>query len=290
MLQFQRGNYISSRQFCCFWDDVEYKVMFQWLGCIMKKFASCSRSTRIQFSRYCYSTGPSTSKRSYYEILGVKNNATQSEIRDAFVRLSKKYHPDVNKDDKNAHHQFVEINEAYTVLSKNDSRRDYDSQLRQGWTSDAQMPPYNDPNRELYRRYYDQLYREQERQRQRQRTPPPRGFSKFDGPYEDPFRDFWREFDRPFEQQQQGSRRTKLDEQANKAFYLFIMAVVSLTIIVHFLQYTMIRQKPHPYEYGDIDRDLDQWRNVSSMDRPEEKQPDWERSSSKERGSRIVEA
>jgi molecular chaperone DnaJ len=65
-------------------------------------------------------------KRDYYEVLGVSRDATEDEIKKAFRKLARKYHPDVNKDDKNAAEKFKEINEAYEVLRDPDKRARYD--------------------------------------------------------------------------------------------------------------------------------------------------------------------
>ena len=63
----------------------------------------------------------------YYGVLGVERGAEQKDIRQAFRRLARKYHPDLNKDDSDAEARFKEINEAYEVLSDPDSRRKYDA-------------------------------------------------------------------------------------------------------------------------------------------------------------------
>ncbi len=62
----------------------------------------------------------------YYDVLGVAKNATEKEIRQAYRRLARQYHPDVNKSDATAEDKFKEINEAYGVLSDEDSRKKYD--------------------------------------------------------------------------------------------------------------------------------------------------------------------
>ncbi len=67
-----------------------------------------------------------TEKKDYYEILGVDRNASQEEIKRAYRRLAKKYHPDLNKSDKDAEERFKEISEAYEVLSDPDKRANYD--------------------------------------------------------------------------------------------------------------------------------------------------------------------
>ncbi len=66
------------------------------------------------------------SKPDYYEVLGVGRNASQDEIKAAFRRLARQYHPDVNKDDPQAEERFKLINEAYQVLSDPESRAVYD--------------------------------------------------------------------------------------------------------------------------------------------------------------------
>ena len=64
--------------------------------------------------------------KNYYDILGVKKNATEKEIKQAYRRLARKYHPDVNAGDKSAEAKFKEINEAYEILSDKDKRPKYD--------------------------------------------------------------------------------------------------------------------------------------------------------------------
>src|SRR5690349_16524409 len=61
-----------------------------------------------------------------YEVLGVKRDASEKEIRSAYRRLARKYHPDVNPGDKTAEAKFKEINNAHEILSDAEKRRKYD--------------------------------------------------------------------------------------------------------------------------------------------------------------------
>ena len=67
-----------------------------------------------------------TQTKDYYAILGVKKTATAEEIRKAFRKLARKYHPDVNPGDKKAEEKFKELSEANDVLSDEKKRRIYD--------------------------------------------------------------------------------------------------------------------------------------------------------------------
>jgi len=74
----------------------------------------------------------------FYAALGVAREATSKEIKDAYRRLARQYHPDVNPGDKRAEEKFKEINEAYHVLSVPQTRKDYD-QYGSDWKHAEQL-------------------------------------------------------------------------------------------------------------------------------------------------------
>lgn len=76
--------------------------------------------------------GGDDSMKDYYKILGVSENATTEEIKQAYKKLAMKYHPDRNPGDKEAEEKFKEINEAYSVLSDPEKRKQYDQLRRIG--------------------------------------------------------------------------------------------------------------------------------------------------------------
>jgi curved DNA-binding protein len=78
--------------------------------------------------------------RDYYEILGVARTAKEDEIKKSYRKLARKYHPDLNPNNKESEEKFKEIQEAYEVLSDADKRKRYD-QLGANWKNGAEFTP-----------------------------------------------------------------------------------------------------------------------------------------------------
>ncbi|KAM3960243.1 dnaJ (Hsp40) homolog 13 isoform 2-T2 [Aphomia sociella] len=103
----------------------------------------------------------SFARKNYYEVLNLRRNCSDKEIKDAFIQMSKEYHPDKNKDVK-AQEKFVRVVEAYNVLGKPCSRAQYDSMFAvnshtTGGTSYVYRThvPYNLRNNPKYSYYYE---------------------------------------------------------------------------------------------------------------------------------------
>jgi curved DNA-binding protein CbpA len=111
--------------------------------------------------------------RDFYRILGIPDNATMADIKSAYRRLAKQYHPDLNPGSKNSEEKFKEILDAYTILSDEELRAQYDRKRKFGtsfpgsFTSAPQNPA--EKKREAQRKEYPPEYIEMMRQRNRTR-------------------------------------------------------------------------------------------------------------------------
>ncbi|MGH7506342.1 MAG: DnaJ domain-containing protein, partial [Longimicrobiales bacterium] len=73
-----------------------------------------------------------STRKDYYQVLGVAENASADDIKKAYRRLAKQYHPDANRNDPQAADRFKEIGEAYSVLSDDEKRKQYDQMRKLG--------------------------------------------------------------------------------------------------------------------------------------------------------------
>src|SRR5258708_6521115 len=80
-----------------------------------------------------------TTKRDYYQVLGVERNASPDDIKKAYRKLAVKFHPDKNPGDKSAEDKFKELGEAYEVISNPDKRSAYDRFGHQAFTQGGGM-------------------------------------------------------------------------------------------------------------------------------------------------------
>ena len=78
----------------------------------------------------------------YYKVLGIERSASAAEIKKAYRKLARKFHPDVNPDDAEAEQKFKEIQEAYAVLSDTDKRKQYDTYGRVDGIPDMGFDPF----------------------------------------------------------------------------------------------------------------------------------------------------
>ena len=91
--------------------------------------------------------------RNYYDILGVSQTATADEIKKSYKKLAKKYHPDVNPNDKEAENKFKELSEAYAVLSDEEKRKEYDSVGHDAFTQSGRGYNFQNMNYEDMRNF-----------------------------------------------------------------------------------------------------------------------------------------
>ncbi|XP_072277586.1 dnaJ homolog subfamily C member 4 [Pyxicephalus adspersus] len=120
---------------------------------MMLRHELCKRSLQICTSgvQRCAATYARSALQDHYQVLGVGRKATSSEIKSAFFNLSKKCHPDSDPSNPLLHAQFVRVNEAYKVLSKQASRKEYDQILeaiQRNSRAFTEQHPYRSSSRE----------------------------------------------------------------------------------------------------------------------------------------------
>ncbi len=93
-------------------------------------------------------------KKDYYKILGVLATSTDKEIKSAYYKLAKKYHPDVNGGIQTT--EFKEMTNAYDILSDQKKREEYDTMRKSGYTDESKYNAYNDKNKNESYYYRDQ--------------------------------------------------------------------------------------------------------------------------------------
>ncbi|MBZ4672048.1 molecular chaperone DnaJ [Deferribacterales bacterium Es71-Z0220] len=92
-------------------------------------------------------------KQNYYEILGVDKSASQDDIKKAYRKLARKYHPDINPNNKEAEEKFKLVSEAYAVLSDPEKRKQYDTLGHDAFTSGGQGYDFSNMNFEDLRNF-----------------------------------------------------------------------------------------------------------------------------------------
>nr|WP_279230626.1 DnaJ domain-containing protein [Criibacterium bergeronii] len=94
--------------------------------------------------------------KNYYEVLGLRQNATKDEIKKSYRALAMKYHPDVNSGDVDSEKKFREINEAYETLKDDKKRAEYDNKLSQSQFSEKEKSNSKQSNKQtVYDKPFD---------------------------------------------------------------------------------------------------------------------------------------
>ncbi|XP_034237995.1 dnaJ-like protein 60 [Thrips palmi] len=107
-----------------------------------------------------FHTSRTSHEKNYYDVLNVKSDCSPKEIRDSFIDLAKKHHPDANQNDPKSHARFVELQKAYSILSAPSKRHDYDVGLRSPYQSRPgrrPMEPTDDDSRYYHDHFSDEF-------------------------------------------------------------------------------------------------------------------------------------
>ena len=96
---------------------------------VLERCKLASQSKLIVPGRTYSALSGKSKPKDLYAVMGVTPNATQQQIKEAYYELSMKYHPDKNRNSKEAHAKFTELTEAYSVLGSHDLRKRYDKGL-----------------------------------------------------------------------------------------------------------------------------------------------------------------
>lgn len=188
-------------------------------------------SPRPDYQRRCFAT-KSRSRTYYYDVLGVSPKATQAEIKSAYYKLSKVYHPDINKKDGS---RFTEISEAYEILGNTKKRRMYDHGVYS-----RNEPPADDSD-------YPQSFRQQEGFGFQRQAPPTGRTSKYN------FDEFYRQHYGNAVRQEQAEREyfRNLEQQMAAAemerklrALVTGSVIVSLFAMLYFKESGMLEKKP----------------------------------------------
>jgi curved DNA-binding protein CbpA len=106
--------------------------------------------------------------RDYYYILGIKNNASEQEIKAAYRKLSKKFHPDVNEGEKFFEERFKDIQEAYETVSNPAKRKEYDWNLNQFYSSSSNKDDLKNAEERIRCEYEAEFKKREEENRRKQ--------------------------------------------------------------------------------------------------------------------------
>ena len=154
---------------------------------LISSYGGCGHSVpQTDFQRRCFGTN-ARSRTYFYDVLGVSPKATQAEIKSAYYRLSKVYHPDISKKE-GSNKRFSEISEAYEVLGNTKKRRMYDQGIftrneppadegdytqafreREGFGFERRDPPTGRTSKYNFDEFYRQHYAESIRQEKNDR-------------------------------------------------------------------------------------------------------------------------